>query len=447
MKLPVFGENTLTLSSHLPGDVRHVDLPAEFHNCNKRDKMNMMALMACVRLHKLKILNDRLLPLQRRDIQKMLLELTMNAINVKLAPLETTSLNTEVSVEVFIYMLEATGESFEHYDMLLKSDGRRLCIVSTKEFPQAILPMSFVHPELGPTYYQLSHPTKTVITTVEWSELVTFYTFTMNARWTKRDGTTFFRYNMETLNGVIHPYLIGCLTKDGAFDWSRMAKSVSDSFRSIDERIAAARDYSDSQLTEPRICCTIYDHFAFYIILGGSNLTSSAPFPHSERGFETYYQYMADARNVEVDKTGRLFLGQRLWHLPRRSLHEFADRSSFEDFESLSVDKSLDVSSTGTVMLPQDVIMETTFADASLFLHLLIIPQFLFYVDHLLTVDAFLKYTSKNFPKLGKYLQEISDVSWDPIKEAITARSCGLNSNYDKLEWRKLVFVSTLFVS
>jgi hypothetical protein len=44
MKLPVFGENTLTLSSHLPGDVRHVDLPVEFHNCNKRDKMNTLDL-------------------------------------------------------------------------------------------------------------------------------------------------------------------------------------------------------------------------------------------------------------------------------------------------------------------------------------------------------------------------------------------------------------------
>jgi dsRNA-specific ribonuclease len=446
MKLPVFGENTLTLSSHLPGDVRHVDLPVEFHNCNKRDKMNMMALMACVRLHKLKLLNDRLLPIQRRDIQKTLIELTMSAMDVKISPLDTISLNTETPIEVFVYGLEASGDSFDQFDKMLKGNGRKLCIVSTKEFPQTFLPMTFVHPELGPISYHLSHPTQTVVTPKEWSDLVSFYTFVMNARWTKRDGSTFFRFNIETLNGVVSPYLIGCLSKDGSIDWPRMAKNVRGSCRSIIDRIEAVRNYSESELKEPRICCTIYDHFAFYIIFGGSNLTSSAAFPHNERGFETYYQYMTEARNFEVDQNGRLFHGQRLWYLPRRPLHEFSDETSFEEYEQENVDKSLDVkSSGGTVMLPQDAIMEATFADSSLYLHLIILPQFLFYLDHNLSAHAFLDYTSKNLPILGQYLQQISDVSLDPIKEAITARSCGLGSNYDKLEWRKLSLTFFMF--
>lgn len=447
MKLPVFGENTLTLSSHLPGDVRQVDLPIQFHHCNKRDKMNMMALMACVRLHKLKLLNDRLLPIQRRDIQKTLLELTMNAIDVKSAPLDSISLTTETSIDVFVYILEARGNSFDQFDKRLKGDGRKLCIVSTKEFPHSFSPMTFVHPELGPISYQLSHPIQTVLTPEEWSNLVSFYIFIMNARWTKRDGSTFFRFNIETLTGVISPYLIGCVTKDGSLDWPRMADSVSESCRSIDDRIEAARNFSESELKEPRICSTIYDHFAFYIIYGGSNLTSSSPFPLNDRGFETYYQYMAEARNFEVDKNGRLFHGQRLWYLPRRSLHEFPDEFTFEAYEAQNVDKSLDVSSTGMVLLPQDAIMESTFADASLYLHLIILPQFLYYIDQLLTVLAFIDHTLKNFPTLGKYLQQITEVSLDPIREAITARSCGLSSNYDKLEWRKLLwtFMLSLF--
>jgi len=439
MKLPVFGENTLTLSSHLPGDVRQIDLPKEFHDRNKREKMNIMALMACVRLHKLKLLNDRLLPLHRRDIQKELLKLTMNDTDVKFAPLGTVHLNVDTSIEIFLYPLNVSGDSFDQYEKLLNGDGRKLCVVSTKQFPRTVSPMAFAHPELGTILYDLSHPTRKEITSDEWSHLVEFYVFVFNTRWGKRDGLTFFRFNIESRNWVQSPYLIGCLTHDGSFDWPRMAKNVNDYTRPTSERIEAARNYSESGPAEPRICCTIYDQFSVFIIMGATNLTSSAPFPKNERGFESYYQYMAEARHFKVSQDSRLFHGQRLWYLPRRSAHDFSDDYSFEKYEAQNIDTTLDATSTGSVLLPQDAIMETTYADASLYLHFIMLPQFLFLIDHNSAAQEFIGYALTNLPILGRRLQQISEISLDPIKEAITARSCGLGFNYDKLEWREFL--------
>ena len=56
------------LPAHIPSAARCVLLPERYRDRSKKEKQNMLALMACVRLHKLHLLSDRLLPLKRKDM-------------------------------------------------------------------------------------------------------------------------------------------------------------------------------------------------------------------------------------------------------------------------------------------------------------------------------------------------------------------------------------------
>ena len=100
-------------------------------------------------------------------------------------------------------------------------------------------------------------------------------------------------------------------------------------------------------------------------------------------------------------------------------------------------------------LLPQEAIMESHLPDASLFLHCVHLPHILFHTDRVLQVRAFNNYCLKHLPILGKYLAKIDT---EDLMEAISAKSCTLETNYDKLEWLgdavlKLLHTDTLLHS
>ena len=76
--------------------------------------------------------------------------------------------------------------------------------------------------------------------------------------------------------------------------------------------------------------------------------------------------------------------------------------------------------------------MEAPLSDAALFLHCVLLPQTLYYINRCLTVHAFLNHCNKYFPTLARYLSQI------PLQElmlALTAKSTSLSSTYDRLEY------------
>jgi dsRNA-specific ribonuclease len=85
--------------------------------------------------------------------------------------------------------------------------------------------------------------------------------------------------------------------------------------------------------------------------------------------------------------------------------------------------------------MPIDLCLEAPIADASLFLHCLILPQILFHIDTIFTVQAFVEHCSGNLPILGSYIREISKDSFNDLLEAMTAKSCRKENNYDRFEF------------
>ncbi len=86
-------------------------------------------------------------------------------------------------------------------------------------------------------------------------------------------------------------------------------------------------------------------------------------------------------------------------------------------------------------LMPVDACLEAPIADASLFLHCLILPQILYHMDQVMTAQLFVEHCVEHLPILGSYIRSISHNSLDDILEALTAKSCVMHKNYDRLEW------------
>ena len=272
----------------------------------------------------------------------------------------------------------------------------------------------------------------------------------MNARWRRRTGTAFYKYVPENVKSNVLPsYVIGCLTKEGKLDWTRMRNTLDNFARTEEEKIKAVSSASTSNdLSDARIWCPIYDPNVSYIAYGPSRLTCDAKFPDTQDDVKTYQDYMVKKRGFQVDAKSKLFAVQRLWHLPRKVHKEFANLAFFDKWKKKNLETELEVSPTilqdgerspcdGLVaaLLPHDACLEAPIPDASLFLHCLILPQILYHMDQINTAQAFVSHCLEHLPKLGSYLQKISKDSLDNILEATTARSCAMGINYDRLEY------------
>ena len=146
LRMPHFEENRLMLPSHLPLQMRCVLLDERHWDKGKREKQNMLALVACVRLHQLNLLNDRLLPLKRKDMQNKLLGVALTELVV--APKKALHIASDIK-EVHIYPLHQYGQMFHQNDAALGSKGRHLCLMTVVPFPSSLPELTFQHLEIG----------------------------------------------------------------------------------------------------------------------------------------------------------------------------------------------------------------------------------------------------------------------------------------------------------
>ncbi len=86
-------------------------------------------------------------------------------------------------------------------------------------------------------------------------------------------------------------------------------------------------------------------------------------------------------------------------------------------------------------LLPPSACIEAPIADASLFLHFLLLPQVLYHIDQIMTAQLFVDHCLEHLPILGSHVDTISKESFDDILEALTAKSCIMSKCYDRLEW------------
>jgi len=211
MHLPQFEEHRLMLPAHIPSSARCVVLPDRYSSCTKKEKQNVLSLMACVRLHTLNLLNDRLLPLKRKDMQNKLLSVALTELftSGKTPPQKCPPMPGQRN-NVYIYKLTQTGQVFEQNDKVLGGDGRSLCLVTLVPLAMDGTAMSFEHIEIGEISLSIEDPVMQKLNADEWDCCTKFHTVLMNARWRKRTGSSFYIYNSEKVkDGILPPYVVG----------------------------------------------------------------------------------------------------------------------------------------------------------------------------------------------------------------------------------------------
>ena len=411
--MPVYKDHTLTLPTHIPPDMRMISLPQIFHSESRKKKQSLLALAAVVRLHKLGLLNDRLLPLSDTDMKAWLIDHALD----ELPPCKVLRSSAFGShpYKVYLYELVQRGDGFCKEETTLSGDkgGMRLALVLPKRLPENIPSISCDHREFGLIECNFSFLDIVQLSNREWEILTDFHCVLFNARWRRKSKSNWFKFDDKLLLDHQSPYIVACIDDKKKLDWDYIETILDEFTRPLDVRKKAVQDYRN-QLAMPRICCPEYNPNTLYIIYGFSEKTCKDEFATSD--YTSFKAYYADKYCLKVNPDGKLYRARRLWEFPQSSFGTVTSRSPQTSF----------------VDIPQELTIESNVADPLLLLHSIILPQILYKLEQYLQSIAFVQHALHNYPILGKC---ISSIPIESVSEALTAKSCSEPTSYDRLEW------------
>lgn len=439
LHLPKFGEQELILPAHLPLSVRVVAVPQAYREMKKRTKHQIMALMACVRLHKLKLLNERLLPLGKQDLTQELLRVGKNQTK-ETSPYAASinSLFAAGRMSVFLYTIIQTGDAITKVNHIIKGGSKRLVLICTERISVELELVTHHHRQLGDIECKLDDEIETTFDELQWEISVKFFSIVLESRWRKKTrGQRFLGREKAERQEVIAPMTIGLLTAESELDWKGMEKVVQDSNRSPEERESACLLY-DKNLPSPRMCNPTFHEFSTYIVMGPTSLDCSAPFSAWRAGGgNTFRDHYEETHGRDVPSNATLFLAHRLWYQPsayRRCDPTPCDTLPGRDFPlPEGIADGIDMcAGLATILLPRSTFREARLADPSLSLLSIVLPQLLYNLERQLLVDSFLRFCLLNFPVLGACIEKLP---WAAISVALTAKSANLDEDYERYEW------------
>ncbi len=421
--MPCFESNRLLLPLHLPSDIRTVVLPPKYNDLPRREKLKLLSLMACVRLHCHGLLNERLLPLTRKDMQSRLMKVaTQKLEKITPVPLKLNSFYSDDRRYLAVYKINQESELLSKYSDSLCGGGHTLGLIATHRI-KSMGPLRFYHANFGKVDISLGEPVFISCSASEFDILQKIFVLLANSRWARKSKNLF--YEMRTkkqYDAVIPPYLVGILSQSGDLDWDFMTELVAESNRSIEERAFAGRIVSSSQqVPKPRICCTSYKQLLPCIIFGPSDKSCAAEMSSKEEGIETFRDYYRRVHSVELSDDCRLFQAHHMWSLD--SGLPTKPRSTSNSNESLPLDACL---------LPEQALIEQPLANAHVALLCVFLPQVLFSIERHQKTEAFIRHCESHIPTLGKCFRKME---FSRVAIAITSKSCNSDENYDSWEW------------
>ena len=449
--MPVYERDRLILPAHLPRKVRVVSLPEKYSSLPKKKKHKMLALRACVRLHSYGLLNDRLLPLTRKDMQAHILRVaTKDVTSIPLPRLPLENIFSDRETEIYVYPIHQTSPAVTKCNTIFQGDGHTLALVTFHPIHTSIPPFALMHGELGEIQNSLGEQFVVGCSPEQRSLLSETFILLMNERWRRRSRNMYFRTReMGEFNGVVAPYVVGILSSSGNLDWDFMDLLLKESLRSKEERISAVRSASCAdKLPKTRLWTPLYDEYTSYLVYGPSGEDCSSIFPHEKEGIETYHDYFTKLRGFDLPQGSKLFEAQRLWSLP--SNLQMAKNSEAQASTIKTPSSKYDVcQELATVKLAQEACLEATLANAHVAFLCCMLPQFLFVFERFSVATAFLEHCRANIPALGQFFSKLPIES---VMIALTAKSCSLEESYEKLEWfgdavLKLVQTDSLLMS
>jgi endoribonuclease Dicer len=404
--LPFFDEqcNQLTLPAYCGAGngLRSISLPETTLVMPKKDKQKMLALIACVRLHKNGLLSRRLLPFSRSELRQKILSF------VKPRP------NQNDVTTCYINILCMEGERMEETRKSFGNFGKSLALVCFEPLlePKEMSVMHHDHPQFGRLACSMKKAAPIQCTKSQIALLREFFVVLFNARWKKRTKDGVFKLRESNESMITPSYVLGCIDDQHNLDWMYMQKIVDESKRNAAELKAAAQQVSKGQpFVRPRLWIPDHDPMSVFVVYGG--------------GFQK------DSEKVD-DKNESIFC-QYCWQLPITILHK--DGSSCEAAtHAEAFESSIPICPfLKGRMLPKSIFPEAPLADAAVYFEALLLPQSLYFLERIQTTRAFVEHCRKHIPILAQCLEENSTDA--EIATLLTAASCAGEDNYERWEW------------
>lgn len=423
--MPCFESNCLVLPVHLPNDIRTVVLPAKYNDFPRREKQKLLSLMACVRLHCYGLLNERLLPLTRKDMQSRILQVATQ----KLEKIETISLDlgcfyNDNRRHFMVYPFNQKSRLLSKYCDRLNGEGHTLGLITTTPI-KSIESFQMYHAEFGKVDISVGESMFISCSTREYDILQQIFLLLINSRWSRKSRNIFYQTRtQDQYDAVIAPYLVGILSSSGELDWDFMNEVVEESKRSVEERTREAQNVSSTvQRPKPRICCTSYNRFLPYVVFGPTGESCGTRVPFEMKDVETYCEYFQKVHSLEFSTDCPLLRAHRIWSLPSGLPTKSRSRGSESDLENVFFD---------LVEIPQQAFIEEPLANAYVASLCLFLPQVLFTFERQQKTEAFIKHCEAHIPTLGSCFRKMD---FSRVALAVTSKSCNPNENYDGWEW------------
>jgi dsRNA-specific ribonuclease len=422
--LPAFDKDRLELPSHFPHAARTIVTPEKYKGLSRKEKEQILSLMAVVRLHCNGLLNDRLLPLTRKDMHDRILALMSEdgKGNDKIPRVLRFGNSFEATQAFHVYPLIQRGHLLSLFESQLKGDGHTLGLLSVD--PISFSPATVNHREFGQMTLSLGEPTVFVCTPERCIILQKIFSILFNHRWSRRSQNIFYTFREESdFLTPIQPYFIGILSSTLKLDFDLMNCIISEAERNTQQRKDAASDTATrKEMPKPRIWSPTYSEFRQYVVVGPSGKTCREKFPNLIDGVESFSDYYQKKYGHVVQDDEPLFEARYLW----------TSYSSLQLDPGKVVDQPLHAPVFHSILLPPSLCFEAPLADGHIALLSLFLPQILFLFERNLIAEAFLRHCEHEAPKMFSYCRK---VSIEKVVTILTAKSCNRDDNYDTCEW------------
>ena len=402
--------------------MRLIVLPSTY--CTKSKKKNecLLALIACARLHKLKLLDDQFLPSTTKQVESAHIVSCLTKMNVISVP--PRPVTPKEVMKAFVYPLIQSGPVFDQHDSVLKGNKRSLCLLSQQPFRSG-LSIDRSNFEIGSVECKFGRMQEIDIDPTQWSKCQEFYSILMNFRCRGKRSSLL---RLTKTNELSHfpTFTIACVIEDGTLDWPRIDRVISDYHRNDSQRRDAARGGVGNS---PKLWMTNYDtgRRTIYMALNShETIKCGSPFPGNK--FSSFKEYFSQKRGVNLDVENPMFTAH---HLYGKVSKQLSRRNMAMEEDSLVKDDER-CAGLSVLFLPSEVAMEAPVSDAALYLHMIFLPEILYELERTETVMAFVAYCTDFMPVLGNYLDNVDATE---IMEVMTARTCAKPISYDRIEY------------
>ncbi|KAG7344127.1 RNA helicase ERCC4-like protein [Nitzschia inconspicua] len=423
--LPSFDNDKLELPTHIPHSARTVLLPDEYKGRSKKEKEKILSLMAVVRLHRHGLLNERLLPLNKKDMHRRILNLLSAEIQRSVhVPKQRQVVNSDESVrEFYVYPMRQHGTLLSLFEGQLKGQGHMLGLLTLDPI-HTFEATTVHHKEFGHVTLSLGEPTVVVCSPDQCQIFKEIFSLLFNHRWSRRSRDLFYEFrDRNDAEHLIQPYFVAILSRTLSLDFEMMARIIDETKRTFQQRQeAVAQTVLASTMPSPRIWSPVYSEFRQYVVSGSSEKTCNHPFPRTDEGIDCFRDYYKSKYGLLVQEDEPLFEARCFWTC-NTSLRVSPIQES---------DSSHDALALRSILLPPSLCVEAPLADPHIALLSLFLPQFLFLFERNRIVEGFLRHCELEAPILGSYCRRVDA---ELLATVLTAKSCNREDNYDTWEW------------